>query len=59
MNVEEKYSFTRTLLMALQGLKFTISMFTDKITSVIEKLHGCQRRIYDYVKHNLVEFNSG
>ena len=45
MNVEEKYSFTRTLLMALQGLKFTISMFTDKIMSVTEKLHGCQRRI--------------
>lgn len=46
MAVEEKCSYARTLLKALQSLKFTMSIFTDKITFPIEKLYMVVRDVF-------------
>ena len=46
MAVEEKCSYARTLLKALQSLKFTMSIFSDKITFLIEKLYMVVRDVF-------------
>ena len=57
MTVEEKCSSAKTLLIELPGLKSTIFIFTDKITSLIEKLYMVVRGVYRIVS-NMIWWSS-
>ena len=53
MAVDEKCSSVRTTLIALRGLKFTISIFNDKITPLIEKLYMVVRGVFKIMSNIL------